>query len=112
MPICTARITPTQVSASASFLDAIVRWIFDEDLETYVKKFDIEVIPDMFHDGAKKHISPPSSRVAAISGLASGRGHTVRVIAVYCDDGRAESNIVHFTTPCTCIVTEIAYLLL
>ena len=76
-----------------------------------MKEFVVEVIPDMFHDQAKEHISSASSRVATISGLASGTAHTVRVVAVYHDDARAESNVAHFTTPCTYMFenTHVAY---
>ena len=66
-----------------------------------MKKFEVEVFPDMFHDQAHVHTSPASSRVATVSGLALGTAHNVRVIAIYYDDARAESDIVHFTIPGT-----------
>jgi hypothetical protein len=95
--IHTARVTPTHVSASPSVLSTTVHWNFDEGLETYIKIFDIEVFPDMFHGRAQVHTSPASNRVTTISGLASGSAHSVRVTAVYYDETRAESDLVHFT---------------
>ena len=85
-----------QVSASPSVLGTTVHWNFDERLEIHTKRFEIEVFPDMFHDQVQVHMSPASCRATIISGLASGTAHSVRVIAVYCDDARAESDTVHF----------------
>ena len=66
-----------------------------------MKNFNIhvEVFPDMFHDQARVHTSPASSRVATISGLASGTAHTVRVAAVYVDGTEAMSDNCFYTTP-------------
>ena len=74
-----------------------------------MKKFHIAVFPDMFHDQTQVHTSPTSSRAAIISGLASGRAHTVRVIAVYYDDTTAESDAVQFTTPGMCIHSSLKH---
>ena len=97
----TARITPAHVSANLSEYTTTVHWKFDEGLETRMKHFDIEVFPDMFCDQTQVHTSPASSRAATISGLASGTAHSMRVTAVYYDDTRAESDVIHFTTPGT-----------
>ena len=86
-----------QVSASPSVLGTTVHWKFDESLEAHVKNFEIEVFPDMFHDQVQVDVSPASCRATIITGLASGTAYSVRVIAVYCDDTRAESDAVHFT---------------
>ena len=87
-----ARVAPTHVSASPSMLSTDVHWRFDDKVQAQIQQFDVEISSVM-------HTKFPEDRMATISGLSSGKNHSVRVIAVYKDGTEAMSEMHQFATP-------------
>ena len=88
------------VSVSPAILSANVHWRFDDKVQKQIKSFDVEISSDAFPAQTHKNIpSLPSDRMASISGLVSGRQHSVKVVAVYKDGTRVKSETVQFITP-------------
>ena len=88
-------IVPTDISVTPPILSTNVHWKFDDKFQTQIKTFLVEVSTNL---STAVHESPPSDRVATISGLASGTAHSVRVTAVYLDGYKARSHTVNVTT--------------
>ena len=94
--LCTARVTPIDVSASPSVCSTNVHWKFDRNIEKEIKSFKVEISPGTCSND--RH-APPGARTKTLSGLESGVTYEVKVVAIYSDSTRAKSTTISFTTP-------------